>query len=145
MSLEKEVTQNSEPIKDTITQEEKPKLSTAEGRREYQRRYYQLHKEQAKEYQKQYNKTHKRKREDSTSTTYHGRGRNADFVAPREVIKTSFNSVDIQQLYPEKMVNILSKVRKGTATYSGVGKGTGLITPKKYLPTVVKPTTIIDN
>ncbi len=39
----------------------KPKLSTAEARREYQRRYYQMHKEKAKEYQRQYNLTHKKK------------------------------------------------------------------------------------
>ena len=31
-----------------------------EKRREYQRRYYQAHKEKAKEYQRTYNKTHKK-------------------------------------------------------------------------------------
>ena len=37
------------------------KLSTAEARREYQRQYYQKHKDKAKEYQRQYNLTHKKK------------------------------------------------------------------------------------
>ncbi|MFH1207489.1 MAG: hypothetical protein V1668_02680 [Patescibacteria group bacterium] len=37
----------------------KGKLSTPEARREYQRRYYELHKDKAKEYQRQYNLKHR--------------------------------------------------------------------------------------
>ncbi len=66
----------------------KSKLSTAEARREYQRRYYQLHKEKAKEYQRQYNLTHKKKRGG-------GRGRKTK-ECDREVIRTTFNTSDIQ-------------------------------------------------
>ena len=33
--------------------------TTPRSRREYQKRYYQDHKEKAKEYQKEYNRTHK--------------------------------------------------------------------------------------
>ena len=83
----------------------KGKLSTAEARREYQRRYYQMHKEKAKEYQRQYNLTHKKKARG-------GRGR-SNFTAPREVVRTTFNTADIMHAPVEKTVRILEKIIKG--------------------------------
>ncbi len=83
----------------------KGKLSTAEARREYQRRYYQMHKEKAKEYQRQYNLTHKKKARG-------GRGR-ASFTAPREVVRTTFNTADLMHAPVEKTVRMLEKIIKG--------------------------------
>ena len=83
----------------------KGKLSTAEARREYQRHYYQMHKEKAKEYQRQYNLTHKKK-------IGGGRGKSG-VVAPREVMRTTFNSADIMHSPVEKTIRILEKIIKG--------------------------------
>lgn len=83
----------------------KGKLSTAEARREYQRRYYQMHKEKAKEYQRQYNLTHKKKARG-------GSGRSG-FTAPREVVRTTFNTTDIMHAPVEKTLRILEKIIKG--------------------------------
>lgn len=88
--------------------EESPKrgkLSTAEARREYQRRYYQMHKEKAKEYQRQYNLTHKKKARG-------GRGK-ASFVAPREVVRTTYNTTDIMHSPVEKTIRMLEKIING--------------------------------
>jgi hypothetical protein len=83
----------------------KGKLSTAEARREYQRRYYQMHKEKAKEYQRQYNLTHKKKANG-------GRGRSS-VVAPREVVRSTFNTTDIMHSPVEKTVRMLEKIIRG--------------------------------
>ncbi len=81
------------------------KLSSAEARREYQRRYYQMHKEKAKEYQRQYNLTHKKKARG-------GRGK-ASFVASREVVRNTYNSADIMHAPVEKTLRILEKIING--------------------------------
>lgn len=88
----------------------KSKLSTAEARREYQRRYYQMHKEKAKEYQRQYNLTHKKKARG-------GRGRNS-FTAPREVVRSTFSTADIMHSPAEKAVRILEKIIKGERLFT---------------------------
>ena len=80
-------------------------LSNAEARREYQRRYYQMHKEKAKEYQRQYNLTHKKKARGG-----HGR---TGFTAPREVVRTTFNSTDLMHAPVEKTIRILEKIIRG--------------------------------
>ncbi|MEW6411555.1 MAG: hypothetical protein AB1483_03675 [Candidatus Zixiibacteriota bacterium] len=80
-------------------------LSTAEARREYQRRYYQMHKEKAKEYQRQYNLTHKKKARG-------GRGK-SNFIAPREVVRSTYNTTDIMHSPVEKTIRILEKIIKG--------------------------------
>ena len=82
----------------------KARLSTAEARREYQRRYYQMHKEKAKEYQRQYNLTHKKK-------ARIGRGKGSD--APREVIRTTFNTNDLMHSPVEKTIRMLEKIING--------------------------------
>jgi hypothetical protein len=86
-------------------QKSKSKLSTAEARREYQRRYYQMHKEKAKEYQRQYNLTHKKKARG-------GRGKSS-FTAPREVVRTTFNTSDLMHAPAEKTVRMLEQIIKG--------------------------------
>jgi len=88
----------------------KGKLSTPEARREYQRRYYQLHKEKAKEYQRQYNLTHKKKARG-------GRGK-ANFVAPREVVRMTFNTSDIMHAPVEKTLKMLEKIINGERLFT---------------------------
>ena len=75
--------------KNNSTKEEKPKgkPSTPETRREYQRRYYQMHKEKAKEYARGYNLIHKKKARRSKKKT--------NFLCPREATKSIFNAFDI--------------------------------------------------
>ena len=99
-------TDSSEQLEASKKQgDSKGKLSTAEARREYQRRYYQMHKEKAKEYQRQYNLTHKKKARG-------GRGRSG-FTAPREVVRTTFNTTDLMHAPVEKTIRILEKIIKG--------------------------------
>lgn len=98
-NLQEAVVANVEEI------EKRGRLSTAEARREYQRRYYQMHKEKAKEYQRQYNLTHKKKARG-------GRGK-ASFVAPREVVRTTYNTNDIMHSPVEKTLRILEKIING--------------------------------
>jgi hypothetical protein len=88
----------------------KGKLSTPEARREYQRRYYQVHKEKAKEYQRLYNLTHKKKARG-------GRGK-ANFVCPREVVRTTFNTSDIMHSPVEKTLKILEKIISGERLFT---------------------------
>jgi len=88
----------------------KGKLSTPEARREYQRRYYQMHKEKAKEYQRQYNLTHKKKARG-------GRGK-ANFDCPREVVRSTFNTSDIMHAPVEKTLKILEKIISGERLFT---------------------------
>jgi len=88
----------------------KGKLSTPEARREYQRRYYQLHKEKAKEYQRQYNLTHKKKARG-------GRGK-ANFVCPRESVRQTYNTSDIMHTPVEKTLKILEKIINGDRLFT---------------------------
>jgi len=86
------------------TDKKKGSLSTAEARREYQRRYYQLHKEKAKEYQRQYNLTHKKKAR--------GKGK-VGFAAPREVVRSTFNTTDLMHSPVEKTLKMLEQIING--------------------------------
>lgn len=88
----------------------KGKLSTAEARREYQRRYYQMHKEKAKEYQRQYNLTHKKK-------ARAGRGKSS-FAASREVVRTTFNTSDLMHAPVEKSLKMLEKILRGERMFT---------------------------
>lgn len=90
--------------------ESKPRLSTAEARREYQRRYYQMHKEKAKEYQRQYNLTHKKKLRG-------GRGKSGGSLQ-REVVRTTFNTADIMHSPVEKTVRMLEKIIRGERLFT---------------------------
>jgi len=88
----------------------KGKLSTPEARREYQRRYYQMHKEKAREYQRQYNLTHKKKARG-------GRGK-ASFVCPREVVRNTFNTNDLMHSPAEKTIKMLEKIISGERLFT---------------------------
>ena len=92
------------------TRKSQSSLSTAEARREYQRRYYQMHKEKAKEYQRQYNLTHKKKARG-------GRGRSS-FTAPREVVRSTFNTSDLMHAPVEKTVKMLEAIIKGDRLFT---------------------------
>jgi hypothetical protein len=94
---------------DTSTTTKKGRLSTAEARREYQRRYYQMHKEKAKEYQRLYNLTHKKKRG--------GRGK-ANFTCPREAARHTFNTCDIMSAPVEKTLKMLEKIISGERLFT---------------------------
>ncbi|HUV31107.1 MAG TPA: hypothetical protein VMY05_08485 [Acidobacteriota bacterium] len=85
------------------------RLSTAEARREYQRRYYQMHKEKAKEYQRQYNLKHKKKTR--------SRGK-SNIEAPREVLRTTFNTADIMHSPVEKTLKMLEKIIRGERMFT---------------------------
>ena len=87
----------------------KGNLSTAEARREYQRRYYQAHKEKAKEYQRLYNLTHKKKRG--------GRGK-ANFTCPREATRMTFNTCDLMNSPVEKTIKMLEKIISGERLFT---------------------------
>ena len=88
----------------------KPRLSSAEARREYQRRYYPMHKEKAKEYQRQYNLTHKKKLRG-------GRGKTGG-SASREVVRSTFNTADIMHSPVEKTVRMLEKIIRGERLFT---------------------------
>lgn len=88
----------------------KSKLSSAEARREYQRRYYQMHKEKAKEYQRQYNLTHKKKLRG-------GRGKSS-LLAQREACRSTFNTADIMHSPVEKTVRMLEKIIRGERLFT---------------------------
>ena len=80
-------------------------MKTKKEYREYQARYYQLHKEKAKEYQRQYQLAHKRKRS--------GRHGSARFARPCEVIKHTFKSSDIIHAPAEKAVRMIEQILSG--------------------------------
>jgi hypothetical protein len=84
-------------------------LSTAEARRDYQRRYYQMHKEKAKEYQRLYNLTHKKKRG--------GRGK-ANFICPREAARMTYNTCDLMNSPVEKTLKMLEKIIAGDRLFT---------------------------
>ncbi|MFA5052013.1 MAG: hypothetical protein WC544_03050 [Patescibacteria group bacterium] len=86
------------------------KAATAKARQEYQRRYYQLHKEKAKEYQRQYNLKHKKKAQG-------GRGRKGP-RAQRETVREVFNDDDIMGSVPGQTEKMLRKVVKGERGYT---------------------------
>jgi hypothetical protein len=101
---------NTQSTEGTEGKDTKPRLSTAEARREYQRRYYQLHKEKAKEYQRQYNLTHKKK-------LRAGRGKTGS-SAQREVVRSTFNTTDIMHSPVEKTVKMLEQIIKGQRLFT---------------------------
>lgn len=99
----------SEVMMDDISDEERKRLVT-EIRREYQRQYYQQHKEKAKEYQRQYNLTHKKKARG-------GRGK-ANFDCPRETVRSTFNTADLMHSPVEKTVKMLEKIIDGERMFT---------------------------
>jgi hypothetical protein len=118
MNLEEQpAIMNSSPNPESSTYNSRPskgKLSTAEARREYQRRYYQMNKEKAKEYQRLYNLTHKKKKG--------GRGK-ANFVCPREAARMTYNTLDIMHTPAQKLANdhktgVLDKICSGDRLFT---------------------------
>lgn len=81
------------------------KLTTAEARRQYQRRYYETNKARYKEYHRTYSSKFKKKSKG-------GRGQ-PPFEAPREVIRFTFNTHDIMHSPTEKSVRMLEKIIRG--------------------------------
>ncbi len=93
----------------------KPGMSaTPEGCKDYQRKYYQAHKEHAKEYQKQYHLCHKK----SGPSDRRKRGlHNIKFE--REQIRTCYTFSDIMHSPVEKTLKILEKTLTGQAAITG--------------------------
>ncbi len=92
-----------------LSEEERKKLVSA-IRREYQRQYYQKHKEKAKEYQRQYNLTHKKK-------VRGGRGK-ASFECPREKQRMTFNTADLMHSPSEKTLQMLKQILSGDRIFT---------------------------
>lgn len=113
-ALQRQTESGESPPAQSSTSDDKPrsKLSTAEARREYQRRYYQRNKEKAKEYQRQYNLTHKKKAQGGS-----GRGRKGK-NAEREVVRTTFNEDDIMHAPMGKTLKLLEKIIKGERLFT---------------------------
>ncbi len=104
---------NTEPANagsEILKLKKRGKLSTAEARREYQRQYYQKHKEKAKEYQRQYNLTHKKKARG-------GRGKTG-VIAQREVVRSTFNTTDLMHSPVEKTLKMLEQIIKGERLFT---------------------------
>jgi NAD+--asparagine ADP-ribosyltransferase len=83
-----------------------------EWRREYQRRYYESHKDKAKEYQRQYNATHqasKKRRHTSTS-----KGKNVGKVY---IPKEGYHASDIMHAPADKAARILNKILRGEEVF----------------------------
>ena len=79
-----------------------------EARREYQRCYYQTHKEKAKEYRRQYNLTHKKKARPP------GRPRGEKvFEMPRPVVTDTFSRASLGRLQTEQFARMVNKVLRG--------------------------------
>jgi len=72
--------------------------TTVEGRREYQRRYYQKHKKKCREYQRRYTRQ------------YRSRHREARFEASREIVRTTFNTSELMQAPAEKAARMLDQI-----------------------------------
>ena len=87
----------------------KGRLGTPEARREYQREYYQKHKDKAKEDQRLYNLTHKKKRG--------GRGK-ANFLCPRDAARMTFNTCDLMNSPVEKTLKMLEKIISGERLFT---------------------------
>ncbi len=92
-----------------LSEDERKKLVSA-IRREYQRQYYQKHKEKAKEYQRQYNLTHKKK-------VRGGRGK-ASFECPREKSRMTFNTADLMRSPSEKTLKMLKEILSGEKMFT---------------------------
>jgi hypothetical protein len=92
-----------------LSEDERKKLVSA-IRREYQRQYYQKHKEKAKEYQRQYNLTHKKK-------VRGGRGK-ASFECPREKKRMTFNTADLMHSPSEKTLKMLKQILSGDRIFT---------------------------
>lgn len=84
--------------------------NNAEHRREYQRKYYQDHKEKAREYQRLYNKTHKRK-----GTERQGR---ANPVLVQEKKRMAFNSFDLMHLYDDRFAKVVNQICCGERIFT---------------------------
>ena len=104
------MTTNMEVAVQAVSQP-KLKASSKEARHEYQRRYYQAHKEEAKVYQRQYNLTHKKKKiGGSRSTT------KTPFV--REVVRGTFNTDDIMHAPPELAARRINMILSGRRLFT---------------------------
>ncbi len=81
----------------------KPDLKTSEGRRKYQKRYYEAHKEDAKEYQRLYNLAHKK-------STSRRKGQKAFLKLQRPAIRDTYTPSDIMHMTAEKTLKALDQI-----------------------------------
>ena len=72
-------------------------------RREYQRRYYQLHKDKAKAYQREYHLTHKKRKGRKNK-------KGPGFEVEREVVRQTYNASDIMAAPPEKAAHMIDQI-----------------------------------
>jgi len=91
-------------------------MTTAEWRREYQRKYYQAHKEKAQAYQRLYNLTHKKtKKKTGRRVNNHFR---VSFDCPREEAKLTFNSCDLINAHGDKAVRMVNQILSGERMFT---------------------------
>ena len=88
----------------------KPIMDKAEDRREYQRKYYQTHKDKAQEYQRVYNLTHKKSSRDA--------GRKSAFVQQREDTQLCFNAHDMMTNHGDKCARMFNQVLSGERLFT---------------------------
>lgn len=79
----------------------------AQEKKEYQRAYYQAHKEEAKEYQREYARTHKK--------SIQGRNKKTWTKCGREDIRQVYTAMDIGKMSPEKLVRVIDRMSRGEA------------------------------
>jgi len=83
---------------------------TFEKRKEYQKRYYQRHKEKAKEYQKQYNLTHKKKKTNNDKST-------DGYEAPRQQKIECHTQHSLKKTSIEQFIRETGRILKGECSY----------------------------
>jgi len=88
-------------------------LSTVEARREYQRQYYQDHKDKALEYQKLYYQQNKGRRRGPQANTRKGLA----FAQPREAVN-SYNTVNFMGLHDDKIWKVVEQIRVGKRLFT---------------------------
>lgn len=95
--------------KEKEKEEDKKSPATLEGRSEYQKRYYQEHKDEIRKYQKEYYQEHKKKLKG---------GKKKRYTAPRPPYKETYNSNDLQLSFAEKLEKTLTHILNRTRYYT---------------------------
>ena len=103
------------------------KLSTLKGRQEYNRTYYQLHKEKAKEYQRKYSRGKR-----NSTTRGHPNGKIRKKIPyKKEVIKSSYSGNSLQHLTVNKLIKVVNMIINSEVVYTGIMMNKKIILGKK--------------
>lgn len=94
---------NNQPHQDSVAKNSK-------NRSEYQRRYYQKHREKMLEYQRDYNRRFKKK------VKLSGLGQ----LGYRPAVKATLNMCDIMRANPEKVVVMVNNIIRGDRMFVSI-------------------------